>query len=1121
MIDPLRIRQAIETLQARQDALGDEVVETGLAALQQALYAPAEPAVVPVPSLAGERKRVTVMFADISGFTALSETLDPEEVRSIINACFEQLGAVIARYDGYIDKFIGDEIMALFGAPAAHENDPERALRAALDMMAALADFNAAYSGYLPRPLNLHFGINTGLVITGGIGTRQRQDYSVIGDTVNLASRLEGLGEAGDILVGEETYRRTAPLFEFEPLKPVKLKGKSRPVRVYRLVGAKSAAGQVRGIEGLSSPLVGRRPEMALLKEALANLGRGRGGVISITGEAGLGKSRLVTELYLECHSRLQETHTRWATGRALSYGESVSYLVARDLFYNLLQRAPEDSLAQVGVLLQAELDELFTEPSGDIYPYLARLLEVPLDSRSARRLSYLEGEALHRQIFEAARRYLLAKANRRPVILVWDDLHWADPSSLGLLEALLPLTQQCPLLLLLVYRPRREGRIWDFHRRIEQTVANWSRVELAPLTVEQCEQLLNNLLGSPCLPPATRQLILEKAEGNPFYVEEVIRALIDRGAIVQANNGQTWQVAAGIETIPIPDTLQGVIMARIDRLPRPVKRLLQVAAVVGRRFAYRVVARVMDAAGTGPDSLKTYLQNLETANLITLEKKEPEPEYAFNHIFTQESVYRSLLNTDRRRLHQQVGEALEEIYLSAGNGAPPEDVAPVLAYHFEQSGDKPRALKYLKLAADQARAAYANQEAKILYGHALNLLDRDDFARRWDLLADREQVLDRLGERDSQTNNLIMMQTIAELLKDDARLATTHNRRSVYFDKISEYRAAAEAAEAGRWVARRAGNKALEAQSLNLLALAAWRRFDYPMVKEWANQALDALRVVGNPADRINSLLHLGRASYRLGQYDLALEYIHSAQNVIDYTNNRDSDALSDLILGWIYQRLGNYDRAEQHFRLSLQKRQLIGDRYGEATALSHLGWLARDQKQYNAGLEYCRAAFDISQAIGDLENKAYALSGMGLNYEQLGNLDKAVACYRQALSIQREIGAATLAIFDRAGLARIALLRQNLDEARQHITPVVEWILAGQAQKFWDPWTIYQSAYEVLTALGQTGKARAILDEAHEVLHHRVEQISNKTLRQRFLNNIMVNREIEQTWRTLHGRA
>jgi class 3 adenylate cyclase len=588
------IEQAIVTLETQRPALGDQIVETSLAALRQQLASIDRRELSPSPHRA-ERKQVTVMFADISGFTAMSEKLDPEEVRSMINACFERLGEAIDRYDGHIDKFIGDEIMALFGAPVTHENDPERALRAALEMVEALAEFNLEHAELIPKPLALHFGINSGLAIAGGIGTSHRQDYSVMGDTVNLAARLEDLSEAGEILVGETTYRLTAPLFEFETLKPIKVKGKAQPVRVYRLVKAKAVpAGQIRGIEGLNSPMVGRVQEFARLKETFNRFLNGQGGVVSIIGEAGLGKSRLVKELSQTC---IQEAPATWIEGRALSYGESASYLVGRDVLRNLVGLDLEASSMEAGLTLRSAITQLLPQQAADIYPYLAYLLDIELDHESAQRIKYLEGEALHQQILQAVRTYILASTQQTPLVIVWEDLHWADPSSLRLLETLLAPARAGSLLHLLIYRrPVRESRIWEFQQKINEIMQEAHLIiELASLTPEESGQLLDNLLGSDALPEQVRELIIGKAEGNPFYLEEVIRSLIDSQAITRAAGNGHWVAAPWLDKIKLPDSLQGVIMARIDQLDPDTKRTLQVASVIGRNFPYEVLSQVMD----------------------------------------------------------------------------------------------------------------------------------------------------------------------------------------------------------------------------------------------------------------------------------------------------------------------------------------------------------------------------------------------------------------------------------------------------------------------------------------------------------------------------------------------
>ncbi len=1107
MTDQQKLEQAIQTLEAQRGAVDSAALELGIAALRRQL-ADLSRRPAPEPALRGERKHITVMFADISGFTAMSEKMDPEDVRRLINACFERLSTVIDQYGGYIDKFIGDEIMALFGAPVAHENDPERALRAALDMMVALEQFNVEFADSLPQPLALHFGLNSGLVITGGIGAARRQDYSVLGDTVNLAARLEDLSRAGEILVGAETHRRTAPLLDFEALEPVSLKGKARPVQVYRLLRAKAVhGGQIRGIEGLYAPLVGREDELGRLTQVLEKFYQGEGGVVSVSGVAGLGKSRLVYELRHLAEQQPRGRRAYWAKGHALSYAENAGYLLARDMMRHILGLNLNASPTEAEQALRAQIDQLLPDNAAETYPYLAQLLNLPLDDDAAQRIKYLQGAALQQRIGQAAQSFIRAKSRETPLVLIWEDLHWADPSSLNLLENLLTLTRDCTLLIILVYRPVHEGPLPAFQEHL--LAQKYPILQLPPLSAEESGQMLNHLLGDCPLPDKIYNLIVEKTEGNPFFLEEVVRSLIESNVIAYSEDEPGCLVTRpGLEDIQIPNTLQGVIMARIDRLPPQTKRLLQIAAVIGRDFSYRVIARLVD------DSAED-LKQLEALDLIKVTQRAPHLEYRFQHIFTRESVYNSLLHSDCRQLHRHIGEILEDLY-------PQEqiegDLPLMLAHHFDQGGDKERAIKYLSLAARQAGAVYANQEARALYERALSMVAESEVdAPRWDMLAGLETILNRLGERRQQAITLTIMQTLSTLLDDEARLATTHNRRSHYFDRISEYHAAVEAAESGLRAARRSGNRHLEAESLNLLALAAWRRFDYPEVQRWATQALRALLVVGDPHIRTTSLFHLGRASYRLGQYDLALEYTQAAQELTQEIDNRDGQATSHLILGWIYQRLGHYDQAEQEFKAKLQIRRDIGHRYGEAAALSHLGWLAYDQQQPESGLDYCRRALDISRAIDDRENEAYALSGLALNYEQLGQLDDAAANYDAALAIQREIGAATLAIFSQTGLARIALARQDRNAARETIKPVTEWILAGNAQKFWDPWSIYLSTGKILQALGEQETAHSILDEAHTLLQKRANEISNAELRRCFLERGRVNREIARAWQAV----
>jgi class 3 adenylate cyclase len=538
--------------------------------------------------MAGERRVVTILFADISGFTALSEKMDPEQVRNMMNACFDQLVPLVEKYGGVVDKFIGDEIMALYGAPAAHEDDPARALRTSLEMMEALNQFNAKYG----TNLGMHAGINTGLVVSGGIGSQGRQQYSVMGDAVNLASRLEDASATGEILVGPDTQRLTAPLFSFESLEPIRVKGKSEPISIYRLTGLKEQPGRLRGLAGLSSPMVGRETELNALLQLSEAVRVGLGRVALIIGEPGLGKSRLMGE-WRAATNGAAEPSMRWAEGNCLSYGQGLAYHLLIDLLRSLIGVPAAAGEAETRAALYSLSESLFGESMMDTYPYLAHLLSLQLEGQALERVSQLDPQALQNQYLSALRHLCRTLTEQQPLVLILEDIHWADPSSTDLLVKLLPLVSETAILFCFATRPDRDTSGWKLVTAVrEQFGASLAELQLHTLSDNDSRQLISNLLEIEALPESVRSLILKKAEGNPFFVEEVIRMLIDRGMIVKSVGG--WVAQAEIENVDIPDNLQGLLLARIDRLPDDVKHTLRVASVIGRQFSVRVLEEVL-----------------------------------------------------------------------------------------------------------------------------------------------------------------------------------------------------------------------------------------------------------------------------------------------------------------------------------------------------------------------------------------------------------------------------------------------------------------------------------------------------------------------------------------------
>jgi class 3 adenylate cyclase len=567
----------------------------------------------------GERKQVTVLFTDIVDSTPLAEQMDPEQWATIVNGTHRLVTDRVYHYEGTVAQLLGDGVLCFFGAPVSHEDDPERGVRAALSIIEGFRDYAGDLSRSLGgKDLRLRIGLNTGLVVVGNVGSSLHFEYLAIGDTVNLASRMQTEASPNSILLTENTHRLVSTLFDFRDRGEIVVKGKSVPVHAFQVVGEKLGAPKRRGVTGLSSPMVGRDREFAALKRLTEELAKGKGTIVSVIGEAGIGKSRLLAEWRtwvsarasqeIECAGQSEGAGTepdgelrgrnsvvRWAEGRCLSYGVTVAYHLVVDLTRSLLDVPSTLPDQEMRGALQRRLKELFGDTSrlyDEAYPFLAQLLSLRLEPDQSERVKYMDPAALQAQYVNVIRGTFNTLAKDAPTIIVCEDMHWADPSSVDLLSRLLPLATELPLLVCLVSRPDYDSPGWGLIRDArEMPGVGAIEMHLSSLSDGDSRKLVSNLTQEE-LPVSVRDLILSKAEGNPFFVEEVIGILVDRGVIQKRDGG--WIATQDIRQIEIPETIQGVLMARVDQLPEEVKRTLQVASVIGREFAPEILANVL-----------------------------------------------------------------------------------------------------------------------------------------------------------------------------------------------------------------------------------------------------------------------------------------------------------------------------------------------------------------------------------------------------------------------------------------------------------------------------------------------------------------------------------------------
>jgi len=592
-------------------------------------------------------------------------------------------------------------------------------VHAALDIQQAISEYAFELKGYIDN-FQLRVGLNTGTVVVGNVGSDLHMEYLAIGDAVNLAARLQSAAQPGKVLISESTARLVKTAFELNSLGEISVKGKAEPVRAYEVLMSKATPESSRGFEELYSPLVGRSSELSELNQALDELCCGHGQIVVVIGEAGIGKSRLVEEARRSTRDIGDEAKPivscklHWIEGRALSYGATLSFWTITQLIMNDLGLSDADPEPRTRLALRRRVNDLFGEQADEVLPYLGHLLGAKLEDKLAEQVSILDGETLKRQTLLSVTQFFEKLALSQPTVAVFEDLHWADPSSLEALELLLSVTDRVPLMLLLLSRLEREKASWRIKVKAETDFAHrYTEIQLKPLSANQQNQLVDNLLAISDLPDSVRRLIQERAEGNPFYLEEIVRSLIEQGAILR--EGESWRASREIVDVTIPATLQGVLLARIDRLEEDVRRTLQLASVIGKSFLYRLLEAIAEAE----QQLGQHLAQLQRVDLIREKARLPELEYMFKHSLTQEAAYNSLLVERRGEFHRKVGEALETLFADRK-----EEFYGFLAHHFEAAGEREKAVTYLIQAGDKARLEYAFEEAKEMYQRAAELLD-------------------------------------------------------------------------------------------------------------------------------------------------------------------------------------------------------------------------------------------------------------------------------------------------------------------------------------------------------------------------------------------------------------
>jgi adenylate cyclase len=1005
-------------------------------------------------TLQEERRLVTALFCDLVGFTPLSESLDPEEVRDIQSDYFRAMSAQIERYGGIVEKYAGDAVLALFGTPIAHEDDAERAVLCALGMQSAIVPVAATATARWQVEPAIRVGVNTGEVVSGTWDTSGRQDVAVTGDAVNTAARLQAVAELGEVLVSTETMRLTRRRIHYGERRDVLLKGKSGSVAVYPALGLRERFGERWETSEGATPLVGRDRELVHLLDAWVRAQGGEGQLVTLVGEAGVGKSRLVAELIDKVAANRA---VRVVRARCLSYGQQIALWLIADLIRSLFGIAETDTLAEtqskLGSVLPALLDGSDTEARAEALDVLGEVLGLPPgDSLVAQADAEIRRQALIRSL----RLVLGAVSARAAAIVVLEDMHWVDTASEEVLKEVLSDVPGLRLLALVAQRPGRTNP-WSEWGWIE-------RITLRPLGEAEAARLAGAVLGGSRLSPDLEAYVADRAGGNPFFVEELLRALEDTDGLVRQDGSIALAPGAAER---LPSTLTEVLLARLDRLEGHARTVAQVASVIGRSFAVRLLARVMETEQTALDASLSALQQAE----IAFPRRGSDLEYVFKHVTMREVAYKTLVQKRRQELHLATARAIADLY-------PANEYVELIAYHYARTQEHAVAAEWLERAGDRAAAIYANAAALENYQEA---------RKRREQAGGEPTALARLDEK--------LGATLFTVGRYDEAVPVLERAVGIYHESRDLERAGGAAALLSRSLTSGRRSQEALARAQPLVDLLAWSGPSPALVQlhlaiclafqnlgryqellpaaeraEEIARAIDDQRLLARAMERRASGLNF------LGRAEEAGPVLHEAVGLLERVGDLTPLLTALGNLGEGYRLLGQLREAKHFNERALETAQRVGNPSQAAFMLMNLGEIELTLGGWEEAQEYLeRAAATLATLPSASTTDPYIATILGGVFLAQGKWAEAEASLQRALVIAEEAE-------DRQALENIHVTLAELEVLRGEPGAAISRLESFIGREGGERVRIETVFAWALLEAGETSRAEALIVETVE---------------------------------------
>lgn len=1090
-------------------------------------------------SIEGERKLVTVLFADVANYTSISEKLDPEEIHQIMNGCFKILMDEIHKYEGTINQFAGDGVMSLFGAPVAHEDHAQRACHSALSIQTFIGNYGEKVKKDYGVDFKLRIGLNSGPVVVGSIGDDLRMDYTAVGDTTNLASRLESMARPGTSMVSGHTHKLARDFFEFESLGKVEVKGKKEPQEIFELI----SVGEVQTRIGASvakglTRFVGRKNTMAALMDAYDKARSGSGQVVEVVGDAGVGKSRLL----LEFKNRLPMGEFAYFEGRCVHFGGTMAYLPILDILRSYLGIKEGDQEFLIKKNMEEKILQLDEKLHGALAPF-HELLSLQIEDDAYQKLEPMQKRE---RTFEAIRDLLVYESQNRPVILVVEDLHWIDKTSEEFLDYMIGWLTNARILLILLHRPEYTHS-WG-------SKSYYNRIGLDQLTTKSSAELIRSILQVGEAVPELEALIHGRAAGNPLFMEEITHTLLENESI-RCRDGKCLLIE-NVAEIQVPDTIEGIIAARMDRLEDDIKRTMQVASVIGRDFAFRILEAITEMR----QGLKSYLLNLQGLEFIYEKSLFPELEYVFKHALTREVAYNSLLQQRRKEIHEKIGRAIEALYPERL-----EEFYEILAYHFDQGQVWDKAVNYRVRAGLKARHNYSIQAAIDNFKRAKEILQKHEpdvpWRIRYDLFFEMGKTLMDMGQfpyalpelkaaadiahREETTDLMVQAmfsgayaalycEEIGEMKTILAELET------LVADNMESLLGAVALQGAGSLVSgddihlalakekemkeliRRAPNSPFCAEATSTIGFYHRWRGDAKQCSEIYEPLLPILKASATPVIYMETLFFYGLALGEQGRYQEAIRVLEEGRDFGLKSGERYNTPKLTNSLGWAYHELCHFAKAIEYNHLALDS---IQELLGPGT--SNL-FEIESQSRINLGENYLMTG-DVQKARENLKlvydiinNPVYyyvrtrwkprCLLGLGELWLLTGDADKAETFLSELFEHQWTDKFPFKKYQVRAWRLRSDILsaRGRMKDAEIELTRALT-----QANQLGNPtllWKTHQAVGNLLLKRGKNKDAKAQFQIALKVVQDIAEGLTDLALEEGYLQSDPIQELISQ---------